>query len=177
MKARKVFPQNLLSEFQISRKVNEDQLAGIEHVLSKLSVEEQELANMRYREGLTYKEIAQRTGLKNHIVNCRISKLLMRMTYLKIRDYATLGYDGYMATLSLNNQKKEEELLRPIMDDKTRAKEIIHRIDELIWVLCESEKERVAVLNGNFNSCKLGKECQILMEIRARQEVQLKNCA
>ena len=108
------YPYNLLADLGFTGALSDDQEKALDHVLSLLTDVQRTSLLMYYRDGLSYKEIAEKRNV--HVSNGREA---VSAALLKVRRYRNLIWEGLEAH---RKSEEERERLRKMYEEE-EAKE------------------------------------------------------
>lgn len=129
------YPYNLLKDIGIENPT-QDQLNGLNYVISKLDEKSKEILYFRYKNKLAFVNIGRRYDVSRQAAYDKVNRVLKK---LSSSDYIRYGYEGYynmLRDITLKNEKNKkareklefEELYKRVMLKQEKNKENIEKI-------------------------------------------------
>lgn len=107
------YPENLFNDLGLGiTSPTSDQVMGLYHLCWILKKEHREVVEFHYREGMSYKEIAQVIGVLPATIRTRCKKALLYMRDSSRVGWIIKGYDKYFERFDDRIKKLEEDFIR-----------------------------------------------------------------
>lgn len=151
--AKKVdYPANLFKDLNLDIKnPTTDQTVGLEFVLAQLKDMQQEVIHLRYEQGLTYKEIGEKTGRSGGRCSQICKQGLCRLENPQRRSWMVEGYEGRIKKLGDLAVRCSKEFLAE--GKYEQAALLVQAPDELPGITANQAKQLIKA--GIFNIAAL----------------------
>lgn len=112
-KANAEYPENLFKDLGLGiTSPTNDQVMGLYHLCWILKKEHKEAVELHYREGMSYKEIAQVVGVLPATIRSRCKKALLYMRYPLRVGWIIEGYDKYLERFDDRVKVLEDNIIK-----------------------------------------------------------------